>query len=61
MLYYKINKKGYKVKIKVQAMGEYQTNCYIITIDNKDFIIDPGVGATKWVIKIGRASCRERC
>jgi len=30
-------------------MGEYQTNCYIVTIDNKDFIIDPGVGATPWV------------
>jgi len=30
-------------------MGEYQTNCYIVTIQNKDFIIDPGVGATSWV------------
>jgi len=30
-------------------MGEYQTNCYIITINNKDFIIDPGVNATSWV------------
>ena len=30
-------------------MGDYQTNCYIVTIDEKDFIIDPGVGATKWV------------
>jgi len=30
-------------------MGEYQTNCYIVTIENKDFIIDPGVGATSWV------------
>jgi len=37
--------------IKVQAMGEYQTNCYIVTVDNKDFIIDPGVGATEWVKK----------
>lgn len=30
-------------------MGPYQTNCYIITVDDKDFIIDPGVGATQWV------------
>ena len=36
--------------IKVQAMGPYQTNCYIATIDGKDFIIDPGVDATKWVL-----------
>jgi len=37
------------MKIKVQAMGMYQTNCYIATVDGKDFIIDPGVGATEWV------------
>lgn len=30
-------------------MGPYQTNCYIVTVDGKDFIIDPGVGATQWV------------
>jgi glyoxylase-like metal-dependent hydrolase (beta-lactamase superfamily II) len=35
--------------IKVQPMGVYQTNCYIVTIDGKDFIIDPGVNATSWV------------
>lgn len=35
--------------IKVQPMGNYQTNCYIVTIDNKDLIIDPGMGATQWV------------
>jgi len=35
--------------IKVQAMGVYQTNCYIATVDGKDFIIDPGVNATAWV------------
>lgn len=35
--------------IKVQPMGPYQTNCYIATVDGKDFIIDPGVGATQWV------------
>ena len=31
-------------------MGMTQTNCYIVTIDNKDFIIDPGTNATKWVV-----------
>ena len=25
--------------IKVQPMGDYQTNCYIITINDKDIII----------------------
>lgn len=39
------------MNIKIQAMGPYQTNCYIATIDNKDFIIDPGVGATSWVLQ----------
>lgn len=37
------------MQIKVQPMGPYQTNCYIVTVDNKDFIIDPGVDATTWV------------
>jgi len=37
------------MQIKVQPMGVYETNCYIATIDGKDFIIDPGVNATKWV------------
>ena len=39
------------MQIKVQPMGDYQTNCYIATIDGKDFIIDPGVGATEWVMQ----------
>ncbi|NOZ90504.1 MAG: MBL fold metallo-hydrolase [Epsilonproteobacteria bacterium] len=38
------------MEIKIQPMGTYQTNCYIITIDNKDIIVDPGVNATQWVI-----------
>jgi len=37
--------------IKVQPMGVYQTNCYIATVDGKDFIIDPGVNATKWILE----------
>ena len=39
------------MQIKVQPMGPYQTNCYIATIDGKDFIIDPGMNATEWVKK----------
>ncbi|APW65600.1 MBL fold metallo-hydrolase [Poseidonibacter parvus] len=35
--------------IKVQPMGDYQTNCYIATIDGKDLIIDPGVDALRWI------------
>lgn len=38
------------MNIKAQPMGEYQTNCYIVTIEGKDFIIDPGLGATEWVL-----------
>ena len=38
------------MKIKVKPMGEYQTNCYIVTVNGMDFIIDPGIGATDWVI-----------
>jgi len=39
------------MQIKAQPMGMYQTNCYIVSIDNKDFIIDPGVEATQWVLQ----------
>ncbi len=39
------------MKIQMEPMGEYQTNCYIVTIDDKDIIIDPGIGATPWVIQ----------
>lgn len=39
------------MNIKIQPMGPYQTNCYIVTIDNKDIIIDPGIDATAWVMK----------
>ena len=35
--------------IKVQPMGDYQTNCYIVTINAKDIIIDPGVNAISWI------------
>ena len=35
--------------IKKQPMGMYQTNCYIVSVDGKEIIIDPGVGATEWI------------
>ena len=35
--------------IKVQPMGDYQTNCYIVTVDGKDIVIDPGVNSLSWV------------
>ncbi len=38
------------MKINYAAMGDYQTNCYIVTIDGKDIIIDPGMGAAQWVL-----------
>lgn len=39
------------MKIKMQPMGAYQTNCYIVTIDGKDLIIDPGVDAASWIFE----------
>jgi len=38
------------MEIKIQPMGQTQTNCYIVTINNKDLIIDPGMNATSWVL-----------
>jgi len=38
------------MKILREPMGVYQTNCYIVTVNGKDIIIDPGVGATKWIL-----------
>jgi glyoxylase-like metal-dependent hydrolase (beta-lactamase superfamily II) len=43
------------MQIKIQPMGTHQTNCYIVTttVDgtDRDIIVDPGVGATKWVVE----------
>ena len=36
--------------IQSKPMGTYQTNCYIVTINNKDIIIDPGMDATQWIL-----------
>ena len=37
------------MQIKVQPMGVYQTNCYIVSVGGKDLIIDPGVKALEWI------------
>lgn len=39
------------MNIKCRPMGMYQTNCYIVEVDGKEFIIDPGVGATSWILE----------
>lgn len=39
------------MKVQVKPFGSYQTNCYILKIDGKEFIIDPGVGAAEWIEK----------
>jgi hydroxyacylglutathione hydrolase len=35
--------------IKSRPMGVYQTNCYIVQVDDKEIIIDPGMGALEWI------------
>jgi hydroxyacylglutathione hydrolase len=37
------------MEIKSRPMGPYQTNCYLVTIDEKQLIIDPGVDALSWI------------
>ncbi len=39
------------MNIKSAPMGPYQTNCYIVTIDGKDIIIDPGVDSLNWIVE----------
>jgi len=39
------------INIQIQPMGAYQTNCFIVTINDKDLIIDPGVDALSWIIQ----------
>ena len=39
------------MQIISRPMGQYQTNCYIVTKNGKEFIVDPGVGATEWVLQ----------
>ena len=37
------------IDIKQKPCGAYMTNCYIVEIDGKELIIDPGVDAADWV------------
>lgn len=39
------------MQILKQPCGSYETNCYILSTDKGEFIIDPGVGATEFVRK----------
>jgi len=34
-----------------RACGAYGTNCYIVKVDDKELIIDPGVDAFNWVVR----------
>ncbi|WP_333804322.1 MBL fold metallo-hydrolase [Sulfurospirillum sp.] len=38
------------MQLKSKACGAYGTNCYIVSIDGKEIIIDPGMDATEWVL-----------
>jgi glyoxylase-like metal-dependent hydrolase (beta-lactamase superfamily II) len=35
--------------VKKKAMGEYQTNCYILDFDKFEIIIDSGVNSLDWI------------
>ena len=37
------------MKIKQKACGDYGTNCYIVEVNGKEIIIDPGQNAFEWV------------
>lgn len=39
------------MQIKSKACGAYATNCYIVMINGKEIIIDPGMGAVSWVLE----------
>lgn len=37
------------MKLKQKACGSYSANCYILEIDGKELIIDPGMESVSWV------------
>ncbi|MCI5787575.1 MBL fold metallo-hydrolase [Helicobacter trogontum] len=39
------------MKIHKCAFGEYQTNAYILQFNGFEFVVDPGYGATDWVLR----------
>ncbi|WP_200762207.1 MBL fold metallo-hydrolase [Nitrosophilus alvini] len=38
------------MQIKSRPFGDYMTNCYIVEIEEKELIVDPGIGAAEWVL-----------
>jgi glyoxylase-like metal-dependent hydrolase (beta-lactamase superfamily II) len=34
----------------MKSFGVYQTNCYIVNVEDKEIVIDPGIGAVSWVM-----------
>lgn len=44
------SQKGSLLEILSQSFGEYQTNCYICKLPQGEIVIDPGIGASDWVI-----------
>ncbi|ASM40094.1 MBL fold metallo-hydrolase [Campylobacter sp. RM12327] len=38
------------MEVLTKECGRYQTNCYILSINNKEIIIDPGENSFSWVI-----------
>lgn len=39
------------MKMLQKPCGDLMTNCYIVQEDGKEIIIDPGIGATEWVLQ----------
>ena len=39
------------MQVDFSLFGPYQTNCFIVTKNNKSIIIDPGMDADEWVIE----------
>lgn len=39
------------MEILMQECGRYRTNCYILSLNNKEIIIDPGENAFSWICK----------
>lgn len=39
------------MRLLCQAFGAPQTNCYLLKTLKGDFVIDPGIGASRWVLE----------
>ncbi|MEF3191214.1 MAG: MBL fold metallo-hydrolase [Campylobacterales bacterium] len=39
------------MRVLHHPMGSYETNCYIVKLPEGEIIIDPGMGATTWVLE----------